>query len=89
MCLQVGGLGQAAQAQIVEVLVGGNRDKHLAGKVKDLLIKEVGIVAGMMNPVTRTVTPGTTITSKTTGNCSFLFSLKKYIYIYLSIYLFI
>lgn len=78
MCLQVGVLGQAAQAQIVEVLVGGNRDKHLGGKVKDLLIKEVGIVAGMMNPVTRTATPGTTITSKMTGNYAFFLFLKMF-----------
>lgn len=78
MCLQVGVLGQA------------NRGKHLGGKVKDLLIKEVGIVAGMMNPVTRTVTPGTTITSKMTGNYAFFSSkfliVKNILYIHTYIY---
>lgn len=69
MCLQVGGLGQAARAQRV-VLAGENRDKLLGGKIKDPLTKEAGIVAGMMNPVTRVVTHGTTTTTtlKMTGN---------------------
>lgn len=62
MYLQVGVLGQAAQALIVEALAGESRNKHQVGTVKEE-------VAGMMGPVTRVVTaatPGTT-TLKTTG----------------------
>lgn len=57
MFLQVGGLGQAAQALTVEDLAGENRNSRPVGTVKEE-------VAGTMDPVTRVgtaaATPGAT-----------------------------
>ena len=69
--LQVGGVGQAAQAQVQEVLAGEN-DKTLGGTAKSQQVEEVGRVVGMMDPAIREaatppVTPGA-ITLKMTGN---------------------
>lgn len=68
--LEAGGVGQAAQVQIQEVLAGESRDQPLGGTAKPHKTEEVGRVAGMMDPATRvvttTVTPGATTLTKMT-----------------------
>lgn len=71
MYLQVGGVGQAAQAQVQEVLAGES-GQPLGGTAKFQQVEEVGRVAGMKDPATRgattTVTPGAITLTKMTGN---------------------
>lgn len=56
--LEVGGVGQAAQAQVQEALVGES-DQPLAGTAKAQQVEVVGRATGMMEPTTRgaTATP--------------------------------
>lgn len=61
-------MGQVAQAQRQEVLAGESRDKPLHGTAKAPRMEEVDRAAGMMDPATRVVTPGTTTLTKMTGN---------------------
>lgn len=69
--LEVGGVGQAPQAQILEVLAGESRDQPLGGTAKFHQMLEVGRGAGMTDPairvVTTTATPGATTLTKMTG----------------------
>lgn len=68
--LEVGGVGQAAQAQVQEVLAGES-GQPLGGTAKFQQVEEVGRVAGMKDPATRgattTVTPGAITLTKMTG----------------------
>lgn len=74
--LQVGEVGQAAQAQVQGVLAGES-DQPLGGTAKCQRVGEVDKVAGTMDPATREattpVTPGAITLTKMTGNVCFGF----------------
>lgn len=70
--LQVGGVGQANQALMWEVLAGESRDHHLGGTAKSQQVELVGRVAGMIVPTTKEAIPivtlGATTLTKMIGN---------------------